>query len=262
MTTECKVFHGVGAVIAQVTSHTKFSVLAIVNDEEDIDFSKTSRLFEVDLQATPKAPTSTFTGSGIKFDDRGVDQTDQELAAQLNGVAVPLGITTLGSGKLKDLTRGGFVGAVYIEHDHFNRIRKTAFEPDPWPGESFDLYQITSVAYSQSPSNGTRAGKRYHGFRGTVTAVNGRTVELTFQKHVQKLDDDGEIPLGPFRFNLDDAHQCDSDPPPEALDGAPSIAMGPITTGKEGAFFVALPHAASLNLSGGKLPIGFGRDEP
>jgi hypothetical protein len=249
-TTELKVFHGVGAVIARVTSHTKFSAFAIISPNETVDFSQTARLFEVDLRATP-GNVGTTEWSKVKFDDRGVTRDDQELPPQLDVISLPLGITTLGSGGLEDLERGRFVGAVYIEHDHYNAIYGDAIaipsNPTPWPGDYYKRFQVTSVAYSASGTD-PRAGKRYHGFRGIVRGVVGRLIQVEFPQR------DGSV-LGPWWFNLDAADECDSDPPPAALDGEPSIAAGPVA-GQEGAFFIALPHAAGLSLSGPKLPIG------
>jgi hypothetical protein len=236
-------------------------VFAIADDEDSIDFSATERMFVVDVKASPgnlkKASpdnVQTFVGSAIRFDDVGVDENDKALGLQPNAVSFPRGIgTTLGPGSPGDMTSGRFVGTVYIEQAHFNVIRKTAIDPKPWPPEdSLSLYQVTSVAYSTSAGNGLRAGRRYHGYRGTVVEVTATEFFVVFQSQA------GAPKIGPCKFKLDDASQYDSDPPTQALDNAPSISAGPITKGAQGALFVALPYSATLELIGGKLPIGLG----
>lgn len=272
---ECKVFRGVGAVIARVTSHTKFSVFAIINGKDSVDFSATDRLFDVDLEATPKrvgaprhddAPPIAF--ADVRFDDRGVDVHGVELSELRNPALLTLGITTLGGvvpavlpgeplgGNRPDLTRGGFVGAIYVERQLFETIEGKAIavagNPHPWPGTFFELYEITSIAYSSNKElNGTRAGMRYHGFRARVIQVadDRKTIKLDFPRL------DNPRPLGPSWFRLDDPSECDSAPPQEALAGVTPITADS-QVGTVGPLFVALPRAVGLALSGPKLPIG------
>jgi len=262
---EFKVFHGVGAVIAKVTSHSKFSVLAIVN-EDRVDFSATERLFEVDLDATPStvgAPdpvTHLVTRwSDVRFDDRGVDRFDNELRPAVNAATLSVGITTLGSprvlsGGLRDLTVGAFVGAVYVEHALFRQIAKSALTAPgspPWPEGFFKLHEITSITYSRNKINGARAGLRYHGFEARVVNVldGGAAIEVEFPHP-------GQVALGPLTLRLDDPRDCDRDPPPEALGGVPSLTTDP-TAGAQGPLFVALPRAAAM-LATPKMPLGQG----
>jgi hypothetical protein len=262
-TAEFKVFHGVGAIIAQVSSSTTFSVFTII-DKEHVDFSASDRRLEVDLKATPLnvgKPGAVTAFSDVKFDDRGMDELGNPLPDSLSGVSVNLGITTIGVGESDNLRRGAFVGALYIEHDLFHEIKRTKIDvagKPAWPGiAGYKLYEMTSIAYSKNATNGRRAQMRYHGFQAEVvnaggTDAKGRPtigVEFRHERAVKK--------QGPFFFTLNEPDQYDLDPPADALGGASSIAANP-TIGSHGALFVALPLAGQLVLSGPKLPIGQG----
>src|SRR5689334_12233885 len=100
-TEECKVFHGVGAIIGQVTSHTQFSVMAIVSATMDKPTLSEGRLFEVDLNATPRT-AGVADWSKVKFDDRGVNASGNEWPIS-SGPPRPLEITNVGTRKQEEL---------------------------------------------------------------------------------------------------------------------------------------------------------------
>jgi hypothetical protein len=259
MSTEYKVFRAVGAVIAEVKDHGKFSVFAKVSNTTKIDFTATVRRFDVDLARTPShtaAQQGPWGWNDIRFDDRGVDKTGREIEAMYSTTGMRLGMTSIGSGKLDDQTRGAYVGTAYIEDNYYNTIYPTAIasQDATWPPVGIEFYQLSSIAYSaNAAANGDRAGKRYHGFKVKVLDVSGSCIKLEFPPVVGGPG----AALGPWWFNLDRTDECDRDPPTTALAGAVSVATSPVV-GMSGALFVALPHAVSLLLTGPKLPIGDG----
>jgi hypothetical protein len=241
-----KVFHGVGVVITQIRSDTLFSVTGILTDEQFVDFSNMDLWFSVDMTRTPRRAGKTDWVK-VLIDDRGIDKFDNELLPDVFPMTYPLAITSIGTGSTDDPARGAFVGAVYLERDYYLSLHGT--KVPGWPGYPGDykLVQLTSIAYSESTSNGDRRGKRYHGFWATVTAVvdNKVTVEITEKLGTHMVT-----------FTAGNTAAYDTDPPDEALDGQKSLAEN-LEIGQSGALFIELKTAVGAQLDGPKLPIGF-----
>jgi len=246
-TREYKVFHGVGAVVAEVKSHHLLSVLAITREDIALDFSASSRRFDVDLRLSP-GRVSPSDWSKVQFDDRGVTKDGVELSAMLDPTQLNLGITTIGSGRLEDQTRGGFVGGIYIESDYYNKIYDDCIGSTGvlWPTNYCKLAEITTITYSNSPDNGEFANKRYHGFLAMVTDTSATALSVIF---------DRARGLGAITFDRDGT-DFDNNPPPEACGSATSLVNAPKDT--KGVLFVRLERAAELQLTDPKLPIGLG----
>lgn len=240
---EFKVFHGVGAVIAEIKSDTLLSVLGYVDDNAFLDFSNTDLRFSVDMTRTPRRAGAW---SKVLIDDRGIDSEGKELEPSVDAAKLPLCITSIGSGSSDDPMRGAFVGAVYLERSYFLSLRDTKLSGWPDKPGVLSLLEITSIAYSKSTDNGPRANKRYHGFPATVTGVSGNNVT------VQIVETDATHKV---TFTAKDTNAYDPAPPPEALGGEVSLANN-LSVGQSGALFLELQTAVKAGLQGGKMPIG------
>ena len=251
---EFKVFHGVGAVIAEVLSDTLFSVIGVPNDVRDIDFSNRDMRFPVNMTHTPNH-VDRWEDVDDFVDDRGITQDGRELPPNTRPMLFPLAITSIGAGSSRIPARGALLGAVYLERKQFLLLQKSKLSgwPATQPPEVVTLLQLTSIAYSRKvdagiPVNGRRSGKRYHGFSATVAGVEGNTVTV----EITEIGEPHKV-----SFARDDEKAYDFDPPAEALDGQPSLAKR-LEARQSGALFLELATAVKAGLSGIKLPIGEG----
>jgi hypothetical protein len=246
-----KVFRAVSVLIVEIQSATKFTVLPITSDDGTIDLS--AKRFEVDLMKTP----SRGPWKAVAFDDRGVNAANQILPPQSDASMVPLGITNIGAtSDADDLLRAAFIGAVYVERTLFERLA-LGTKTYPWPPAEYALYQLTSIAYRANTKD-ARAGKRYHGFRGTVIETQGSLIRVTFPQPVG-------ASLGPWWFNTSDVDDVDGKPPVEAVgrlakgqkgESGEKVLGANSKIGDTGPLFLALPGATIKKMFGPKIPVG------
>ncbi|NVB79113.1 MAG: hypothetical protein HOV81_12000 [Kofleriaceae bacterium] len=253
--TKCKVFHGVGAVVAEVTSNSTFDVIAIISDDDVIDFvSKPGLRFPIKQELCP-SECGFANWDSVELDDRGIKNDGSDIGTEPMALQFPLAITSIGvAGKTKEPAHGSFIGAVYLEHETHKNLLPTNFPK--WPGDKYRAEELTSITYI----NDMDVRTRYHGFVATVTAVaaNGDvTVKLD-----NETDDKGN-PLTWTFARTDSSY--DHNPPKEAVDPAQSLAAM-LNPGKTGILFVELMTALTkfkdltgktVGARGPKLPVGF-----
>jgi subtilisin family serine protease len=248
---ERKIFRGVGAVIATVATDHRFTVVGRMRGIDATDFSADRRI-EIDLNATPSRAASW---SNVLLDDRGIDSRGNFLGSamspsQLTGFHVTSLGGYVGSEAPEDLSRGPFVGAVYLEDAYFRQNRAKLDPPeDPWPTSGLRTYQLTTIAYSDNPANETYRKRRYAGFHGRLKQWKAGAIAS-----VELIDTTGAA-IGTWDFDLGNSEHCDPDPPVAHGESAlrPTSAVN-----DEGAVFVELHRVAEIVGTGPKLPIGLG----
>lgn len=248
---ERKIFRGVGAVIARPVDHRKFYVVTKITATQTVSF-ESDRYIEIDLGLTP----SQAPWHQVKIDDRGIDRERRPLAggttsALLNGYHVTSIGGYVGPGRPDDLSRGCFVGGVYLEDSYFEEMRDRIDLPgNPWPGDGRKTYQLTTIAYSDHSTNGLRRGLRYVGFHGSVRE------RLTGTSRLVELRNIYDHPFRELELDLEAPAHCEADPPLAPGEVALTTDTKPGTCG---AIFVELGHVAALALENPKLPIGLER---
>lgn len=251
---ERKIFRGIGAVIVAVESDVRFTVVPKMLYSESTDFSP-ERHIAIDLSRTP---SRAARWTDVEIDDRGIDANGNFLGsamspAQLSGYHVTTLGGYMGAGLPDDLLRGPFVGAVFLEDSVFIRNRGKIGQAQAWPTSGLRSYQLTTIAYSDAPTNELYRKCRYAGFHGRLVKwVTPRIASVM-------LYDLAGSPLGrTWDFDLGAPEQCDPDPPVAAGESALSTASKP---DHQGAIFVNLRHLPRIDGDGNtgpKIPIGLG----
>lgn len=251
MSVERKVFRGVGAVIASVETDRKFEIAPKLVWPGPTDFQRSKRI-PIDLD---RCPSKVGRWSDIQVDDRGVDEQGEFLGSALcPSQLVGYHVTNLGGyagpGLPEYLSRGPFVGAVYLENAFFEEHRSKIDLPgNAWPTTGVKPCQTTTVAYSNSADNGARRNKRYAGFLGRLTKVTAGSSLVTVE--LLRLDNK---PFEPYDFDLSSADHCDPDPP---LSAGETLLRVDSPVPAIGTIFVELRYIAQLRgIDNPKLPIG------
>lgn len=245
-------FRGVGVLVVNPITHRKFNVVAKITPSQVVSFDR-DRWIEVDLD---RMPSTAASWSEVMVDDRGIDRDRKPLAGgPCVGLLTGYHVTSIGGyvapGRPDDLMQGCFVGAAYLEDDYFQGVRSKIDLPgNPWPGDGRRAYQLTTIHYSDDPSNGACRNLRYAGFDARVKQRLGAA-----RLRVELLGAHDGTPVGELDLDLGSPAHCDASPPLAPGDTALSAES---REGSTGAIFVELGQLAAHDVENPKLPIGLG----
>lgn len=250
MAKKVKVFHGVGVCVAEVKDNTKYSLLAIVNEGDKLDFKDPKLRFEVDLGLAPRE-----CGHG-KFDEVlaeniGVFPDGTDIAPGAEAFKKSVALTSIGSIKSKAPQDGGFLGGVYLEHKLHKDYRAKGKFPG-YPGAKFTFEQLTSIVRIDEDN----LRMRYHGFLGEVKKAVGDQITVTVTEDNVTRE---------ITFTKGDAAIYDPKPPKEAFEDPANLAGAQPetnladnldTVGAKGVLFIEIRTAVAAKMRGPKIPSG------
>lgn len=263
MPLEMKMFVGIGAYVAMVDGPRSMKFVANTYQGEAIKLTDSARHIPLDLSATPKTIGQT-DWSKVTCDDRGENYNGDPLAVPpAGGVADGVLVTTVDP---FDPKHPLWLGAVYLEYDHFINNLKAIAVPanDPsakWPLDGFEEYELVTLAYREAANPiGAHSITRYVGFKATVLdrvdmPVSGgqRTLLRITVKWPGKVSESG-----PFWIDTSNRDECDFSPAKPA--DKYTLVKDKSDTG---AVFlnmrlVSQLHAGNKGLRGPKLPPNLG----
>lgn len=253
---ERKIFRGVGATVVSVKGTTRCAIYVLLKGDQTVNFEKLP--LEIDLALSPlKAGQASW--ADVIVDDRGVKADGKPLPRFLDPADLPeYGATSIGP----DFPALGCTfGGVYLEDSFYNLKFAEHINPVPpqpgcaWPPPGHKSYELMTVAYSKSPANGDRAGRRYAGVHARVEATTplGKAAVTIFAAGKPN------IALGTHILDLEDVKVVDLTVQPVE----PGESLIQNVAGSEGGVFIELALLASLPTPGNqrpgpKLPIGHG----